>query len=221
MAEAAASGIYGDTTDARRIWNNLLRPFRFPNVLLLSGGLLLPNLLSWATLITPIDIGLPPRTAAIVFYASLAILARRIPFALTIVLFLGLRAFDIVQTISLMFGLAPTELAAAIDQARRVDFFASPTYFMLIVTVATTTVAALACLNQRNTLIRANAFVLFILALAFGALDYSNNVSPHYSFGSTVGRNEPVESASEVSGFNVAAGAHGNNVVVVIVESLG
>lgn len=221
MAEAAASAIYDDTTDVRRIWNSLLRPFRSPDGLLLCGGLLLPNLLSWATLITPVDIGLPPRTAAIVFYASLAILARRIPFALTIVLFLGLRALDIVQTISLMFSLAPTELATAIDQARRVHFFASPTYFMLIVTVATTTVAALACLKQRNTLMRANVFVLFFLALAFGTLDYINNVSPHYSFGSTFGRNKPVESASEVSGFNVAAGAHGNNVVVVIVESLG
>jgi hypothetical protein len=87
--------------------------------------------------------------------------------------------------------------------------------------VAMTTVAALACLKQRNTLMRANVFVLFFLALAFGALDYINNVSPHYSFGSTFGRNKPVESASEVSGFNVAAGAHGNNIVVVIVESLG
>ena len=126
MAEPTASVIYGDTTDVRRIWNNLLRPFRSPNALLFAGGLLLPNLVSWATLITPIDLGLPPRTAAIVFYASLAILARRIPFALTIVLFLGLRAFDMVQTLSLMFGLAPTELMAAIDQARRVHFFASP-----------------------------------------------------------------------------------------------
>ena len=165
--------------------------------MLLSGGLLLPNLLSWATLITPVDIGLPPRTAAIVFYASLAILARRIPFALTIVLFLGLRAFDIVQTISLMFGLAPTELATAIDHARRVHFFASPTYLMLIATMTATTVAALACLSQRNTLMRANTLILFFMALAFGTLDYLNNVSPHYSFGSASAATSRSNSASK------------------------
>ena len=84
-----------------------------------------------------------------------------------------------------------------------------------------TTLAALACLKPRNTLVRANALVLFVVALAFGALDYVSNVSPHYRFGSAFGRDKPVKSASEVSGFNVAAGAHGNNVVVVIVESLG
>jgi phosphoglycerol transferase MdoB-like AlkP superfamily enzyme len=102
-----------------------------------------------------------------------------------------------------------------------VHFFASPTYLMLIATMTATTVAALACLSQRNTLMRANTLILFFMALAFGTLDYFNNVSPHYSFGSAFGRNKPVESASEVSGFKVAAGAHGNNVVVVIVESLG
>jgi hypothetical protein len=221
MSEASTSVNYGGTINLSRICGTLLRPLRSPNVLLVAGGLLLPNLLSWVTLVTPIDIGMPPRTAAIVFYASLAILARRIPFALTIVLFLGLRAFDVVQTLSLMFGLAPTELMVALDQARRIHFFASPLYFLLVVTMVTTTLAALACLSQRNVLMRGNAFALFVMALTFGAFDYINNVSPHYSFGSALGRNKPVLSASEVSGFNVAAGAHGNNVVVVIVESLG
>jgi hypothetical protein len=148
-------------------------------------------------------------------------LARRIPFALTIALFLCLLGFDMVQTLSLMFGLAPTEMMAALDQARRIHFFASPLYLSLIALMLTTTLAALACLGQRGALMRGRASALFALALVFGVLDYVNNVSPHYNFGSTFGRDKPVESAAEVSGFNLAAGAHGNNTVVVIVESLG
>jgi hypothetical protein len=70
-------------------------------------------------------------------------------------------------------------------------------------------------------LARGNAFLLFVLALVFGMLDYATNVSPHYLYGSMLGRGKPVESAAEVSGFSAAAGARGNNVVVVIVESFG
>ena len=98
-----------------------------PDVLLLAGGSA-PNSSSFATLISLLDIGLPPRTCAIMLYASLAILARRIPFALTAALFLCLLAFDMAQTLSLMFGLAPTAMMAALDQARRIHFFASPLY---------------------------------------------------------------------------------------------
>lgn len=140
-------------------------------------------------------------------YASLAILARRIPFALTAALFLCLLAFDMVQTLSLMFGLAPTEMMAALDQARRIHFFASPLYLSLIAVMLTTTLAALACLSQRSALVHGRASILFVLALAFGALDYASTVSPHYRFGSTFGRDKPVESAAEVSGFSLAAGA--------------
>jgi hypothetical protein len=221
MSEASTFAVSGEATESGRLRDALLRLLKSPNVLLFAGGLLLPNLLSLATLILPIDIGLPPRTDAILFYASLAILARRMPFALTIVLFLCVRALDVVQTLSLMFGLAPTELMAAINHARRIHFFASPLYVVLVFTMVTTTFAALACLSRRSMLVRGNAFALFVVTLAFGALDFVSNVSPHYAFGSVFGRNQPVQSASEVSGFNVAAGAHGNNVVVVIVESLG
>ena len=110
---------------------------------------------------------------------------------------------------------------AALDEARRIHFFASPLYLSLIAVMLTTTLAALACLSRRSALVQGRAAILFVLAFAFAALDYVNNVSLHYSFGSTFGRDKPVDSAAEVSGFNLAAGAHGNNVVVVIVESLG
>jgi hypothetical protein len=167
--------------------------------LLLAGGLVLPNLLSLATLVSLIDIGLPPRTGVILLYASLAILARRIPFALTAALFLCLLALDMVKTLSLMFGMAPTEIMAALDLARRLHFFASPLYLSLIAVMLATTLASLACLSQRSALVRGRASILFVLALGFGALDYISNASSHYHFGSAFGRDKPVGSASEVS----------------------
>ena len=221
MSEALTCTAGGGETEQRATWRSLLSQFGSPDVLLVAGGLALPNLLSFATLISLLDIGLPPRTSVIMLYASLAILARRIPFALTAALFLFLLAFDMVKTLSQMFGMSPTEMMAALDLARRLHFFASPLYLSLIAVMLTTTLAALACLSQRSKLVRGRVSILFVLALAFAALDYVRNVSPHYHFGSVFGRDKPVESAAEVSGFSLAARTHGNNVVVVIVESLG
>ena len=198
-----------------------LKFLRSPNATLLAGGLLLPNLLSLATLSSLVDIGLPPRTGAIFLYATLAICARRIPFAATALLFLAVLAFDMVRTLSLMFGLAPSELMAALDHARRINFFSSPLYVTLIGAVATTTIAAFYFLSQRTKLMQGNIYVLFGTALAFAPLDYVTNVSAHYQFGSMFGRDKPVASAADVSGFNAVAGANGRNVVIVIVESLG
>jgi hypothetical protein len=203
------------------LWQRSLAQLNGPNALLLAGGLLLPNLLSLASLVPAFDLGLPPRSAAIALYASLAILARRIPFAITALLFFCVLGFDAVRTLSLMFRLAPTELMGALDQAKRIHFFASPLYLTLIGTLATGTLAALACLAPRGILARGNASILFTLALAFAAIDYARNVSPHYQFGSMLNRDQPMESAAETSGFMAAASVNGNNVVMVIVESLG
>lgn len=199
----------------------LLRLLRSPNATLLAGGVLLPNLLSLATLGSFIDIGLPPRSAAILLYACLAMLARRIPFALTVLMFLCVLAFDIVRTISLMFNLAPAELLAALDQVRRIHFFASPLYITLISAMTVTTAASLYSLSQRAKLLRGNVYLLFGVTLALASLDYVTNVSANYQFGSMFGRNQPVVAAADVSGFNKVAGANGRNVVMVMVESLG
>ena len=56
---------------------------------------------------------------------------------------------------------------------------------------------------------------------SFAALDYAANVSPHYQFGSIFGRNVPVVSAADASGFNRVVGTKGHNAMLVIVESLG
>jgi hypothetical protein len=188
---------------------------------LLAAGLLVPSLLSLASLSTLVDIGLPPRTGAIFLYAVLAILARRIPFAATVALYLAVVAYDVVRTLSLMFGLAPSELMLALDHARRINFFASPLYAALIGALIATTLAAFYLLGQRAKLIQGNIYILFGATVVFGALDYVSNVSAHYQFGSMFGRDKPVISAGDLSGFNKIAGTNGRNVVVVVVESLG
>src|SRR5215470_16506944 len=84
-----------------------------PSMPLLLAGLILPNILSLATFGSLIDVGLPPRTGPILAYAALAMCARRIPYVITVVLFLALLAFDLVWTLSVSFGLRPHDLVLA------------------------------------------------------------------------------------------------------------
>ena len=191
------------------------------NIPLIAAGLLIPNALSLLTMTRLIDIGLPPRAGAIMLYACVAVLARRLPFPVTVGLFLAVLALDAVATLSLMFGMAPVEFIAAIEHAQRVAFFASPLYAVLIVAVVLTAVAALACLRRRRALRAGNVPVLLVLTCGFAALDYFDNISPHYHLGAMMGRQQPVRSAAEISGFNAAAQSGGRNVVMVMVESLG
>ena len=194
---------------------------RSPTAVVIAAGLILPNLLSIATLGSMLDVSLPPRTISIMAYAMLAICARRIPFALTAILFLGILAFDLVWTISVSFGLAPSELVTALDHAQHVHVFQSPLYGALIGVLMATSAVTLWLLYRRETLLRANIVAMFAAALMFAGVDFMTNVSPHYQFGTLLGRNVPVESAAAKSGFNAIAGTNGRNVVVGMVEGLG
>ena len=189
--------------------------------MVIAAGLILPNLLSIATLGSLLDVSLPPRTIPIMAYAMLAVCARRIPFALTVILFLGILAFDLIWTISVSFGLAPSELVTALDHAQHVHVFQSPLYAALIGVLVATSAAALWLLYRRETLLRANIVAMFAAALVFAGVDFVTNVSPHYQFGTLLGRNVPIESAAFKSGFNAVAGTNGRNVIMVMVEGLG
>ncbi|MFC0243736.1 sulfatase-like hydrolase/transferase [Rhodopseudomonas telluris] len=191
------------------------------NSRLIAGGLLFPNLLSLLTLTSLVDIGLPPRTESILFYACVALIARPLRFVFVVPLFLAVLAFDLVRTLALMFGMAPSEFLAAFEHAQRVDLFASPLYVALTAAIVATTIASLVCLSSRKALVAANAPAFFGLTLAFAAVDFACNVSPHYHLGWMVGRSEQVQSAAEVSGFGAAAGEGRRDVVLVMVESLG
>ena len=194
---------------------------RSPTTVVFAAGLILPNLLSIATLGSLLDVSLPPRTVTIMAYATLAIGARRIPYALTVILFLGILAFDVVWTISVSFGLAPSELLTALDHAEHVHVFRSPLYGALAGVLVATSAATLWLLHRRETLLRANIVALFTAALIFTVVDFVSNVSPHYQFGALLGRNVPIESAAVKSGFNAVAGTNGRNVILVLVEGLG
>jgi hypothetical protein len=192
-----------------------------PTALVIAAGLVLPNLLSIATLGSVLDVSLPPRTISIMAYAMLAVCARRIPYRLTVILFLGILAFDLIWTISVSFGLAPSELVTALDHAQHVHVFQSPLYGALIGVLAATSAATLWLLHRRETLLRANIVAMFAAALLFAGVDFVTNVSPHYQFGTLLGRNVPIESAAIKSGFNAVAGTNGRNVILVMVEGLG
>jgi hypothetical protein len=188
---------------------------------LFAAGLLLPDLLSLATLGSLIDVGLPPRTACILLYAALAMCARRIPFAVTAVLFFAILAFDLVWTLSVSFGLRPRDLVFALDYAQHIHVLDSPLYVTLIAVLAVTSAATLRVLSNRQALLRGNIVALFAAALALAGVDYVSNADAHYNFGAMVHPDGPVESAANSSGFSSVAGVNGRNVVVVIVESLG
>jgi hypothetical protein len=205
---------------ARAGWN-FPAWLRSPTALLFAAGLILPNLLSIATLGGLIDVSVPPRTICIMAYATLAICARRIPYALTVILFLAILAFDILWTIFVNFGLVPSELLTALHQAEQVHFFRSPLYCALAAVVVATSGATLWLLYRRETLLRANVGALFAAGLIFTAVDFVTNVSPHYQFATLLGGNVPIESAADKSGFKAVAGTNGRNVILVLVESLG
>ncbi|WP_420131804.1 sulfatase-like hydrolase/transferase [Rhodopseudomonas sp.] len=191
------------------------------NIRLIAGGLLIPNLLTLLSLTSVVDIGLPPRTESILLYACVAMLARQVRFAIVVPLFLAVLAFDLVRTLALMFGMAPSEFLAAVEHAQRIELFAAPLYVVLVATIAATTIASLVCLSSRAALAAASAPALFGLTLAFAAVDFVGNLSPHYHLGWMIGHSEPVRSAAEVSGFAAAAGEGERDVVLVMVESFG
>lgn len=202
---------------------NLSTPHRYfsvPTAMLLLAAVLLPNILSLATFFSVVDIGLPPRSVAIVLYSIVAISARRIPFTLTVALFLIVLAFDLLWTISLMFSLSPSELFTALDDANRVRLFSSPLYAALIAIVFMTTIVSLTLL-RRKEILQGNLFVLFPVVAALVCIDLRMNTSTYFNYNAMNGRSRPITSAAESSGFRAVAGTNGRNVVVVIVESLG
>ena len=83
-----------------RLWN--------PTVFLCVAGIILPNALSLVALAA--GIGSPPRTGAIIAYATVALISRLVPRPVTVMLFLATAIYDAVATIALLFNLAPSEI---------------------------------------------------------------------------------------------------------------
>jgi hypothetical protein len=193
-----------------------------PTLVLCIAGLVLPNVLSLGSFL--MGIGTPPRTAAILAYATVAIAARIVPWPVAVMLFLAATAYDAIATIARSFNLAPHEVGMALHLSAELNLFASPLYATLCLSLAALTIASIAALIvKRDTLRRGNPVVLMSGALVFAAGDYAVNASPHYHFGTLYSTGQPMDSAVVSSGFNeaVIGDESRRNVLIVVVEALG
>ena len=190
-------------------------------VKLVVAGAILPNLLMLATMLSIVDIGLPPRPLAIVLYGVIALCARRYAFPLLWIGFIEVFAFDVVWTIAFMFGFAPSELIAALDEAREINLLASPLYVALLLVTGLTVAACLWLLARRCELAQGNAYVLIGVVALLAGIDLLSDNATYYRFSSLFSPNRSVVSAMDRSGFGAVAGTAGRNAVVVVVESFG
>lgn len=192
-----------------------------PTFFLCLAAVILPNALSFGALI--FGIGSPPRSAAIIGYATVAIVARMATAPVTVALYLAVAAYDAISTIALLFNLAPSEIGLALHLVSELRLFSSPFYVGL-----TTGLAVLVGLNimvltrKRDLLRRGNPAVMMGCAMAFMIADFFTNTSAHYQFGTLYSAGKPMESAVQGSGFRqTALTGNGRNVLLVVVEALG
>ena len=192
-----------------------------PTLFLCLTGVLLPNALSLGALIG--GIGSPPRSAAIIGYATVAVIARIVPPTVTIGLYLATAVYDAISTIALLFNLAPSEIGLALHLSSELNLFASPLYVGLTIGLALLVGANVAVLTLRRDLLRrGNPAVMMGCALAFLAVDFFTNTSAHYQFGTLYAAGKPMESAGEASGFRqVALSGNSPRVLLIVVEALG
>lgn len=192
-----------------------------PTLLLCVVGIVLPNMFSLVALVA--GIGSPPRTAAIIAYATLVLIARMAKPAIVVALYLMIVTYDAISTIALLFNLAPGEVGLALHLSGELKLFESPLYMAMIAGLIALVGVNIACLIFGSASFRrGNPLVLVVLAFAFAAIDFFANTSPHYQFGTLYGANKPMESASESSGFRSAIlGAQPRSVLLVVVEAMG
>lgn len=189
--------------------------------LLCLVGVVLPNLFTLGASLY--GIGMPPRTSAIAAYACVVLLARRLPFAAVAGLFVLVVAYDAASILALHFGLAPSEIMAALHLSAEIDLFGSSLYRALIASaLALVAVQFWALRRFRGVMARGSAVVLTTAALAYVAADFLANTSAHYRFGTLFAPDGPTASAAEESGFREAAlGGESTHALLVVVEALG
>jgi hypothetical protein len=192
-----------------------------PTVFLCLVGIILPNALSLVALV--LGIGSPPRTAAIMAYATLALIGRNVPAPVTVALYLAVVIYDAVSTIALLFNLAPSEIVLALHLTGNLHLFSSPLYIGIAFGLALLLGVNIVMLTRNRELLRkGNPIVMIGLALAFAAADFAVNTSAAYQFGTLAAAGKPMESAADDSGFRAMALAGKEpRVVMIVVEALG
>jgi hypothetical protein len=192
-----------------------------PSLLFICVGLLIPNALYLLAIV--FGIGTPPRTAAIIAYVVVVLLAPHLPLFLVFSTYLVVLTYDVVNTVSLLFGLSVFDVVIALKFALEVKFFASPLYLVLIAALIATSCLSLWLLARvRHELKTAKlAPILMCLALLV-VVDLSVNTSPYYLFGSAYGSIHEFESAVTASGFETEMqNPEGHNIIIVMVEGMG
>ncbi|WP_167858543.1 sulfatase-like hydrolase/transferase [Methylobacterium nonmethylotrophicum] len=190
-------------------------------MLLLVGGLLLPNALA---LVAGLVAGVPPRTSAIALYAALGLLAGRIPGWLLGLLCLPVLILDVVLVIDRMFFLGLPVLVDLIDSRVLVGLLASPLYAGLALALLGSTAAYLAFMVRAGAAMRRGSRPVFAAAAAALLIgDAVLNGSAAYDFGPLASAAKPFESASIQSGFDALPDQTRppRRVLLVMVESLG
>ncbi len=192
-----------------------------PTILLSIAGLFLPNALSVGAMIS--GIGLPPRTAAIILYAMVALSVRYLSPLPVAILFIIVAIYDAISTIALQFGLAPSEIGLALHLANELNLFKSPLYAALIVGVtAFAGLCIFALVRCRDELRKGSLPIFLLFVLTFAGADFIRNTSAHYQFGALYGADAPMQSAVVSSGFrDTVLSGKPRRVLVVIVEALG
>src|ERR1039458_7056420 len=191
------------------------------STLLCIAGIALPNALSLVALVG--GIGAPPRTAAIIAYATLAVVARITAPLVIVILYLAVAAYDAISTLALLFNLAPSEIGLALHLSSELKLFQSPFYLAMAASLIVLLGANIAFLTlKRDALRRGNASLLMGVAALFAIADFVANTSPHYQFGTLFGAGKPVDSAVGRSGFRtVLSSSKQQRVLLVVVEAPG
>lgn len=192
-----------------------------PTLLFVCAALLVPNAVFLLAVV--FGFGTPPRTAAIIAYFVIALVARQLPLPLIISFYFAVLAYDVISTVSLLFGLPFYEIATALKFATEVSFFASPLYSVLAIALMATSGLSLWLLAQMRHLQKTTNLAPLLTGLAlFAVLDLSVNTSPYYLFGSAYGSMHEFESAVTASGFDAEIqSTEGHNIIIVMVEGMG
>ncbi|MGX7706116.1 sulfatase-like hydrolase/transferase [Methylobacterium sp. Gmos1] len=192
-----------------------------PSLLLLFGGLVLPNALALAACTVA---GVPARTGAIALYGAIALLGGLLPGWALVLLALPAMLFDLAFAVGRMFFLDPDALLHLIDADTLATLLATPAYAAGAAAAAGLALAYLAFLLWAGPAMRRGSRAVFAVAAAALLVgDGLANGSTAYDFGSLASVGQPFESGSLASGFGalVDQARPPRRVLMVMVESLG
>jgi len=183
--------------------------------------LLVPNAVFLVAI--ALGIGTPQRFAAIVAYLVVALLARHLSWGWIVAAYLVVLIYDLVSTVSLLFGLSFLEMFHVIQFAAELQLFASAMYAAIAVGLGGSTVVALWILvHEQQELRQARLAPPLFTVVGLIALDIYINSMPHYHFGTAFAAGNPFASAMQSSGLAKRLDAHEQkDILVVMVEGLG